>query len=187
MNESDVAMVPAVARRRLPPRRHSETRRLAWAGNTIHVTVGYDRDGVEPREIFYSDGYSSGSDMQALVSDLCIALSVMLQHEDVTAATLKKSMGQAFDVRTGDPMPASVLGLLLDELCRPPEWAAAIARGEGAVRNPAGGPGISGEAATARRPSEEARRQDDPGPEGAARRETGRHATDAASGEEPKA
>ena len=107
-------------RRRLPPRRHSETRRLAWAGQTIHVTLGYDTDSLEPKEIFYSGGYRSGSDMEALVSDLCIALSVMLQHDGITAAALGKSMGQTFDVRTGDPMPASILGLLLDELVRPP-------------------------------------------------------------------
>lgn len=107
-------------RRHLPPRRHSETRRLAWAGQTIHVTVGYDNATLDPREIFYSGGYRSGSDMEALVSDLCIALSVMLQHEGVTAASLGKSMGETFDVRTGEPMPASILGLLLEELVRPP-------------------------------------------------------------------
>ncbi|MDE0521987.1 MAG: hypothetical protein OXH79_08550 [Boseongicola sp.] len=44
----------------------------------------------------------------------------MLQHEGVTAVSLGKSMGQTFDVRTGDPMPASILGLLLEELTRPP-------------------------------------------------------------------
>ena len=107
-------------RRRLPPRRHSETRRLAWAGQTIHVTVGYDTDSLEPKEIFYSGGYRCGSDMETLVSDLCIALSVMLQHEGVTAASLGKSMGETFDVRTREPMPASILGLLLEELARPP-------------------------------------------------------------------
>ena len=106
-------------RRPLPPRRHSETRRLVWAGQTIHVTVGYDGN-LEPKEVFYSGGYRSGSDMEALVSDLCIALSVMLQHEGVTAASLGKSMGETFDVRTREPMPASILGLLLEELVRPP-------------------------------------------------------------------
>ena len=107
-------------RRRLPARRPSETRRLAWAGQTIHVTVGYDTGSLEPREIFYSGGYRSGSDMEALVSDLCVFLSVWLQQEGVTAETMRKSMGQALDVRTGEPMPASILGLLLDELARPP-------------------------------------------------------------------
>ena len=84
-------------RRRLPHRRRSENRRLVWAGQTIFLTVGYGSDGTEPKEIFYSAGYRSGSDMAALVSDLCIALSVMLQHEGVTVASLSRSMGQAFD------------------------------------------------------------------------------------------
>ncbi|MXX87995.1 MAG: hypothetical protein F4213_18775 [Boseongicola sp. SB0677_bin_26] len=181
MNGNDAAAVPAGARRRLPPRRHSETRRLAWAGNTIHVTVGYGPDGIEPREIFYSDGYCSGSDMQALVSDLCIALSVMLQHEGVTAATLRRSMGRAFDLRTGEPMPASVLGLLLEELSRPPEWADAVARAEGAL---ADDPGISGAATVDPRPSGEAGRPADPGPQGPARREPGDRVPGAASGRE---
>lgn len=110
-------------RRRLPNRRFSENRRLVWAGRTIYLTVGYGADGLEPREVFYADGYRSGSDMEALVSDLCIMLSVVLQHDGVTAAALRRSMGQTFDVRTGDAMPASILGLLLEELSRPPEWA----------------------------------------------------------------
>ena len=87
-------------RRRLPSRRHSETRRLAWAGQTIHVTVGYD-DNLEPKEVFYSGGYRSGSDMEALVSDLCIALSVMLQHEGVTRRHPRQVHGR--DVRRPDP------------------------------------------------------------------------------------
>lgn len=114
---------PTAAERRehLPPRRPSETRRLHWAGRTIFVTIGYDPSSGAPREIFYNGGYRSGSDMEALVSDLCIALSVMLQHEGVTASTLGKSMGEAFDTLTGEPVPASILGLLLDELSRPPD------------------------------------------------------------------
>ena len=117
-------------RRRLPHRRRSENRRLVWAGQTIFLTVGYGSDGTEPKEIFYSAGYRSGSDMAALVSDLCIALSVMLQHEGVTVASLSRSMGQAFDLRTGDPMPASILGILLEELSRPPAWADAMAEAD---------------------------------------------------------
>ena len=69
--------------------------------------------------------------MEALVSDLCIALSVMLQHEGVTAATLRKSMGEAFDQLTGETVPASVLGLLLEELCRPPDLGGFLVAGEG--------------------------------------------------------
>ena len=79
------------------------------------------------REIFYDGGYRSGSNMEALVSDLCIALSVMLQHEGVTAASLAKSMSTAFELHTGAEKPASILGLLLHELERTPSWSADLA------------------------------------------------------------
>ncbi|WP_419738559.1 hypothetical protein [Ruegeria sp.] len=111
----------------LPDRRPGETRKLTWAGKTIFVTIGYGADHMTPLEIFYDSGYRSGSDMEALVSDLCIALSVMLQHEGVTAASLARSMSRAFDLRTGAEKPASILGLLLDELIRPPAWSAELA------------------------------------------------------------
>ncbi len=107
----------------LPPRRPSETRKLDWAGQSVFITIGYGADHLTPCEIFYNSGYRSGSDMAALVSDLCIALSVMLQHEGVTSGSLRKSMSQAFDLRTGRVMPASILGLLLDEISKPPDWA----------------------------------------------------------------
>ena len=132
---------PPAARRRghLPPRRPSETRRLAWAGRTVFVTVGYDPSDGAPKEIFYAGGYRSGSDMEILVSDLCIALSVMLQHEGITAAALGRSMGETFDLVTGDPVPASILGLLLEELSRPPGFSGILAAGDGDAALPAAG------------------------------------------------
>ncbi|WP_419738599.1 hypothetical protein [Ruegeria sp.] len=111
----------------LPDRRPGETRKLTWAGQSVFVTIGYGADHMTPLEIFYDSGYRSGSDMEALVSDLCIALSVMLQHEGVTAASLARSMSRAFDLRTGAEKPASILGLLLEEIERPPAWSADLA------------------------------------------------------------
>ena len=179
---------PAVRRRRqLPARRPSETRRLHWAGRTISLTIGYDPDRFEPKEVFYSGGYKRGSDMEALVSDLCIALSVMLQHEGVTVDTLGKSMGQAFDALTGEAVPASILGLLLDELARPPDWfggeIGAVARTEPV---PSEDYEISGDAEVDPRVSGEAGRQDVPGPESAARHETRDHAPEASASGEAK-
>ena len=161
-------------RQRLPNRRYSETRKLFWKERTIYLSVGYGPDGLEPREVFYSEGYKGGSDMATLVSDLCIALSVMLQHEGVTVASLRKSMGETFDVRTGDPMPASILGLLLEELSRPPEWAAAFAPREGGAGEAAEKPEISADGAMDRPASGEAGR---PGTRGSAKA-TGRQADD---------
>ena len=64
-------------------------------------------------------------------TDLCIAISVMLQHEGVTVATLGKSMSETFDILTGESAPASVLGVLLGELSHPPGFAGLLAGGEG--------------------------------------------------------
>lgn len=169
-------------RKRLPERRLSENRKLVRGGQTIYLTVGYGPDGLEPKEVFYADGYRSGSDMEALVSDLCIALSVFLQHEGVTVASLKKSMGQTFDLRTGDPMPASILGFILEELSRPPEWAAAAVHPEGAELTfdeeiktfGAGDQAASGS-------GEAGRRDSSPGPAEAARHHPQDHAPDAAA------
>lgn len=174
-------------RKRLPERRLSENRKLVRGGQTIYLTVGYGPDGLEPKEVFYADGYRSGSDMEALVSDLCIALSVFLQHEGVTVASLKKSMGQTFDMRTGDPMPASILGFILEELSRPPGWADAAVHPEGAEltfddENKTFGAGDLAASGS----GEAGRRDSSPGPAGAARHEPSDHGSDtAASGERP--
>lgn len=169
-------------RKRLPERRLSENRKLVRGGQTIYLTVGYGLDGLEPKEVFYADGYRSGSDMEALVSDLCIALSVFLQHEGVTVASLRKSMGQTFDLRTGDPMPASILGLILEELSRPPEWAEAAMRLAGAGlacddENTTFGAGDQAASGS----GEAGRRDSSPGPAGAARHHRQDHAPDAAA------
>ena len=179
------AMPAAGSRQRLPNRRYSENRKMFWKERTIYLSVGYGPDGLAPKEVFYADGYRSGSDMEALVSDLCIAVSVMLQHDGVTAATLRKSMGVAFDQRTGDPMPASILGLLLEELSRPPEWADAVAQAECAAPAASMETGISGAGALDRPSSGEAGRRGTPGPEEATRRQpVGRGPGRPASGEE---
>ena len=174
---SDAAQNAVRRRERLPSRRPSETRRLHWAGRTIHLAIGYDPNGFEPREIFYSGGYKRGSDMESLVSDLCIALSVMLQHEGVAADTLRQSMGRAFDQLTGEEVPASILGLLLDELCRPPDLGGFVA-GADLARDRVDGPEIS-RAGDADRPGAgEAGRTNNPGPEAGVRHETADGAPD---------
>ena len=168
----NVTEMPAVGRRqRLPNRRYSENRKLFWKGRTIYLTVGYGPDGLVPKEVFYAEGYKSGSDMATLVSDLCIALSVMLQHEGVTVASLSKSMGETFDVRTKDPMPSSILGLLLEELSRPPEWADAIAPPEGGAGAAAEDTERSEDGALDRPASGEAGRAGTPGLAKATRRQ----------------
>ena len=141
MTDHSCAQGP-VGRRTPPrPRRPSRTRKLSWKGQSVFVTIGYRDDHLTPCEIFYDSGYRSGSDMEVLVSDLCIALSVMLQHPGVTAEGLGKSMSERVELRTGAVGPASILGLLLYEIARPPAWSADLKtarRGGSSKKRPGG-------------------------------------------------
>jgi hypothetical protein len=89
----------------------------------IFVTIGFDEDAITPREIFYDAGYKSGSDMETLLRDLCIVLSVLLQHEGVQVETFMSSISREVNVRNGEVELGSLVGVLLQELRRPPEWA----------------------------------------------------------------
>ncbi len=117
-------------RRRPPDRRRSETRRIRWASplvtnaprKPIHVTVGYDAGTGRPIEIFYAAGYRSGSENETLVSDVCIVLSHMLQRDNMPdPAELLQALARERDPATGEERCASLVGMLLDELRRPPE------------------------------------------------------------------
>ena len=144
MTMTDVFKTPrkAGARVKPAPRRLSETRKLSWtppnnpdaAQTTIFVTISFDASGLRPLDIFYDSGYRSGSDLEALVSDICIIMSVFLQHEDIDLATFTKSVSTGMDHRFGTERAASIVGVLLDELQKPPLWADALcvtAKGDG--------------------------------------------------------
>lgn len=117
-------------RKQLPSRRFSESRALEWRPplNTnaplsdIHITISYDDDGITPREIFYDGGYKSGSDLEALASEICIVLSIFLQHRDVDISQFAKSLTQDLDLRLGRQTWASLVGLFIAELQEPPTW-----------------------------------------------------------------
>lgn len=117
-----------------PNRRRSESRKIRWCPPSrpdapetkLFITIGYAEDGLRPIEIFYDSGYRSGSDLETLVSDICIVLSVFLQHEDVQIDALTRSLARETDIRTGRVGFDSLIGVLLEELKRPPQWAAAL-------------------------------------------------------------
>lgn len=81
-------------------------------GQNLTVTIGYDLAGV-PREVFAS-GPKEGSDVLHVLSDACVVISIALQH-GITAAGLARSMGTVPDW-SGKPVPASVIGVLVDLL-----------------------------------------------------------------------
>ena len=77
-------------RKRLPDRRPNETTDMVYDGTLYAVTVGFQPDTGEPREIF-THGARVGSSMDAILDDACILLSILLQHR-VEPAALARSM-----------------------------------------------------------------------------------------------
>ena len=97
-------------RERLPDRRPNQTMDLVYDGTCYAVTVGFHPDTGEAREIF-THGARVGSNMDGLLDDACILLSLLLQHR-VEPAALARSMGRLG--RGGQA--ASAIGALADLL-----------------------------------------------------------------------
>ena len=99
-----------MTRNRLPNRRPNETTTLVFGGMSFAVTIGFFPANDRPGEVFAS-GAKSGCDLDYLLDDACVALSLLLQH-GVQPAALAKSMGRSGDGVT----PASIIGALADRL-----------------------------------------------------------------------
>jgi hypothetical protein len=99
-------------RQRLPDRRPSSTTVLMHGGRSYSVTIGFDSANERVGEVF-THGAKVGSNMDAILDDACIALSLLLQH-GVEPASLASSMGRLGDGST----PASIIGALADLLAR---------------------------------------------------------------------
>lgn len=103
-------------RHQLPNRRLTETRKVVTAdGHTIYLSIGYDphEDG-RPREVFYSAGFKSGSQLEFQVQDDCVLISLLLQHGH-KPADIAKSLARR-EGPDGSMAYASVVGLIVDEL-----------------------------------------------------------------------
>ena len=103
----------------LPTRRLTETRRVVTPeGHTIYLSVGFDPEEPDrPREVFYSAGFKSGSQLEFQIQDACVMLSLLLQHgfqpEDVAKSLSRREQPD------GSMAYASHVGLIVDELARP--------------------------------------------------------------------
>ena len=97
-------------RTRLPNRRPSKTATVAHDGRDYAVTISFDPSTGIVREVFAGDS-KTGSAMDAILNDACVALSLLLQH-DVEPAALAHSMGRI----DNGAEPASVIGALVDHL-----------------------------------------------------------------------
>lgn len=113
-----------MGRQRLPNRRQSETRQIEHRGQAITVTVGFD-DAWAPREVF-ATGPKEGSDMQHVLSDACVLISIALQH-GISPTALSRSLGSVPAWRGCERAsePASPLGAILACVPARPEPEAA--------------------------------------------------------------
>ncbi len=100
----------------LPTRRLTETRKIITPeGHTIHLSIGFDphEDG-RPREVFYSAGFRSGSQLEFQIQDACVLLSLLLQHGH-RPRDVAKSLARA-EQPDGSMAYGSIIGIIVDEL-----------------------------------------------------------------------
>ena len=90
---------------------------------TLFLTIGYGSDLISPVEIFCDCGYRQGSDLDILCSDICIVLSILLQHADLDLDAFCNSLASERHSRLGEERFSSLIGLFLDEIRKPPKWA----------------------------------------------------------------
>lgn len=81
---------------------------------TFFLTIGLDPVTSRPCEVFYAEGFRSGSDLEFLVTDACIVISVALQH-GIEPGTMAKSLSRR-ETADGELVDASMLALILRAL-----------------------------------------------------------------------
>ena len=101
-----------MTRVRLPDRRPSFTTVLVYENNPYSVTLGFDVRHDRIAEVF-THGAKVGSGMDRLLDDVCVALSLLLQH-GAEPEPLASSMGRLGDGKS----PASIIGALADLIAR---------------------------------------------------------------------
>ena len=82
--------------------------------STFFLTVGFDPETLKPCEVFYAEGFRSGSDLEFLVIDACIIISVAIQS-GVPLADLQKSLS-TIETPNGESVDASILALIVRTL-----------------------------------------------------------------------
>ncbi len=111
-------------RKPLPNRRFSETRRVETPhGHRAFISVGYDPSNpMIPREVFYCEGFKSGSDLEYHMQDMCVLISLLLQY-DMSPSDIAKSLSRR-KTELGGMAYASLVGWVIDVVQQPPQWAA---------------------------------------------------------------
>ena len=113
---------------------------------TFFVTVGFDPETLRPMDVFYAEGFRSGSDLEFTTVDACIVISIAMQH-GVRAEEMARSLSRR-ERADGSHGDASVLPLILRAVAEArDELMGEGPKGEGP--SPAGGcPGAEREADT---------------------------------------
>ena len=107
----DMTITPdSGARARLPNRRPNETVKFMFNDTRYAVTVGYYPDTGCIGEVF-THGAKVGSNMDAILDDACVTLSMLLQN-GTKPGNLASSMGR----HGSGQAPASIIGALADLL-----------------------------------------------------------------------
>lgn len=114
----------AATRRRLPDRRCHVTEEIMIGGQTYLATAGFNPENYDLLEVFIS-GVKEGSDMESLLGDLAVVISVALQS-GVTIEALAKSVARTRTApikpkELDDPdmistVPTTAIGATLDYL-----------------------------------------------------------------------
>ena len=111
----------------LPGRRHAEIRSLvrrAPDGRSCTLTLAIEyhpADPSRPREIAYLAGHRSGAELERDLRDLCVLITALLRA-GVEAAEIGRVLAE--EEACADPRGRSRAAAILDELSRPPSWAA---------------------------------------------------------------
>lgn len=97
-------------RKKLPARRQTETVEVLWETQKIAVSRGYHADG-QLGELFISSRGRPGSELESLLYDVGVLLSLVLQS-GYDPTRLAKSLARNTDGKT----PASLIGAIIDGL-----------------------------------------------------------------------
>ena len=114
-------------RQRLPDRRLAHHERVTWRGAPWDFAFGVDGAG-HVREVFLDGGIKPGSESWALIEDVCVLVSLMLQT-GMGAGDLAAHLARESNL-PGEPA-ASLAGLIADTAARvEAEEGAALARAQ---------------------------------------------------------
>ena len=100
-----------MSRVRLPNRRRHLLETMKWEGRRWEVCVGFNEQGLA-REVFV-DGVKVGSELEALVNDACVVISLLLQS-GMPAVELARHLARE-GIAAGAPV-ASVLGAAVERI-----------------------------------------------------------------------